>query len=93
MPADYVAQDVSLAYASTAHGAQGRTADVGHLLLTPGLDRAGAYVGLTRGRESNTAWAVTESMNPDQPVNDCPRLARPRAHRTGRRPHPPVGRR
>ncbi|WP_158220836.1 MobF family relaxase [Kineosporia sp. R_H_3] len=67
MPAGYVAQDVALAYASTAHGAQGRTADVGHLLLTQGMDRAGAYVGLTRGRESNTAWAVTESLNPDQP--------------------------
>ena len=37
----------------------------------PGLDRAGAYVGLTRGRQANTAWAVTDTVdptNPDQPA-------------------------
>ncbi|WP_158220360.1 MobF family relaxase [Kineosporia sp. A_224] len=68
MPPSYVAADVSLAYASTAHGAQGRTVDVGHVLLTPHLDRAGAYVGLTRGRESNTAWAVTDTGIPEVPA-------------------------
>ena len=34
IPADYAAADLSLAYASTAHGAQGRTVDTSHLLLT-----------------------------------------------------------
>ncbi len=99
MPAEYVAADVSLAYASTAHGAQGRTVDVGHVLLTPGMDRAGAYVGLTRGREGNTAWAVTMSASPDDPQltargllaralaeRDAPaRLGRRRPRRRGRR--------
>ncbi|MGF1661880.1 MAG: AAA family ATPase [Kineosporiaceae bacterium] len=59
MPPGYAAADVTLAYASTAHGAQGRTVDSGHVLLTPDLERAGAYVGLTRGRSSNIAWAIT----------------------------------
>ena len=68
MPADYVAADVTLAYASTAHGAQGATVDAGHVLLTRALDRAGAYVGLTRGRDGNTAWAVTDDGNPDDPT-------------------------
>ncbi|MGL5826628.1 MAG: MobF family relaxase [Nocardioides sp.] len=69
MPAAYVAEDVTLAYASTAHGAQGRTVDVGHVLLSGHLDREGAYVGLSRGRESNTVWAVTHApgFDPDQP--------------------------
>jgi conjugative relaxase-like TrwC/TraI family protein len=69
MPTDYVAADACLAYASTAHAAQGATVDAGHLLLTPELDRAAAYVGLTRGRHTNTAWAVTEdaAADPDQP--------------------------
>jgi hypothetical protein len=61
MPVGYLQSDVSLAYASTAHAAQGATVDRGHVLLTPHLDRAGAYVGLTRGRESNTAWAITHA--------------------------------
>ena len=69
MPASYVAADVSLGYASTAHSAQGLTVDAGHLLLTPEVDRAGAYVGLSRGRQMNTAWAVTvdSAADPDDP--------------------------
>ena len=54
------------------------------------MDRAGAYVGLTRGRESNTAWAVTESLNPDQPsltARGTPR-PRPRPPATTRTPTP-----
>ncbi len=65
MPADYLAADAALAYASTAHAAQGATVDTGHVLLTSQLDRAAAYVGLTRGREGNTAWAVTDTGLPD----------------------------
>ncbi|WP_143447891.1 MobF family relaxase [Kineosporia sp. R_H_3] len=78
IPADYAAADLSLAYASTAHGAQGRTVDTSHLLLTPTSDRAGAYVGLTRGRESNTAWAITDTgiPNPDAPTGTTVHTAR-----------------
>ncbi len=59
MPAEYVEADVSLAYASTAHAAEGATVDVGHVLFTSDLDRAAAYVGMTRGRQTNQLWAVT----------------------------------
>jgi conjugative relaxase-like TrwC/TraI family protein len=59
MPAEYVEADVSLAYASTAHAAEGATVDVGHVLFTNDLDRAAAYVGMTRGRQTNQLWAVT----------------------------------
>ena len=39
-------------YASTIHKSQGVTVDHGHLLATDGLDRHGAYVGMSRRRES-----------------------------------------
>lgn len=71
MPAEYLAADAALGYASTAHAAQGATVDSGHLLLTGQLDRAGAYVGMTRGRQSNTVWGVTDSGIPDQPPQSC----------------------
>lgn len=67
MPPDYVATDAALAYASTVHAAQGATVDTGHLLLTPGMAASSAYVGLTRGRDSNTVWAVTDSGIPNTP--------------------------
>lgn len=38
-------------YAATIHKAQGMTVDRGHVLATPGMDRHGAYVGLSRHRE------------------------------------------
>lgn len=58
VPAGYVAQHVTLGYAGTAHSAQGRTLDSAGV-ITHNLDRAGLYVGLTRGRDSNTAYVVT----------------------------------
>jgi hypothetical protein len=72
MPADYVQADAALAYASTVHAAEGATVDVGHVLLTPGMATNSAYVGLTRGRESNTAWVITDDGIPDTP-NHTPR--------------------
>jgi len=39
-------------YAATIHKAQGVTVDRVHVLATPGLDRHGAYVALSRHRES-----------------------------------------
>lgn len=61
LPAAYVNRHMALGYASTAHAAEGRTVDTGHELLGPGMDAASALVGLTRGTECNTAWAVTRS--------------------------------
>jgi integrase len=55
LPADYVTAHVELAYASTAHGAQGDTVSAAHLVIGEHTGAASAYVGMTRGRERNTA--------------------------------------
>jgi len=68
MPSDYLAADAALAYAGTAHATQGATVDTGHLVLVPGMALPSAYVGLTRGRTSNTAWAITDAGIPHQPT-------------------------
>jgi len=68
MPAEYVQADAALAYAGTVHATQGATVDSGHVILTPGMSTAAAYVGLTRGRDCNTAWAVTDSGIPNTPT-------------------------
>ena len=59
LPASYVAADLTLAYAGTVHAAQGATVDTSHLVVGPTSSRAGTYVGLTRGRDANTAHVVT----------------------------------
>jgi conjugative relaxase-like TrwC/TraI family protein len=52
---DYLRQQVHLGYAVTVHAAQGVTADTCHTLLSAdSATRAVAYVGLTRGRHTNT---------------------------------------
>jgi Ti-type conjugative transfer relaxase TraA len=38
-------------YAATIHKAQGMSVDRSHMLATPGMDRHGSYVGMTRHRE------------------------------------------
>lgn len=53
---DYVAEHVHLAYASTVHGIQGETTDAA--IVGPGVDAAGLYVGMTRGRTHNEAIAI-----------------------------------
>ncbi|WP_349627332.1 AAA family ATPase [Leifsonia sp. C5G2] len=47
----YAADHVHLGYASTVYGVQGETTD--RSLVGPGVDAAGLYVGLTRGRQRN----------------------------------------
>ncbi|SDH02707.1 conjugative relaxase domain-containing protein, TrwC/TraI family [Pseudonocardia oroxyli] len=61
LPADYVADNVALAYASTVHSAQGRTVDTSHVVVTPRTNPQALYVGMSRGRESNHAHVVTET--------------------------------
>jgi len=43
--------DLAHGYAATVHKAQGATLDRVHVLATPGLDRHGAYVALSRHRD------------------------------------------
>jgi hypothetical protein len=72
LPAGYVGEWVSLAYAATVHAAQGRTTDTAHALLSETAYREDAYVALTRGREANTAYLICE-RTPD--THDPERLA------------------
>ncbi|WP_228819172.1 MobF family relaxase [Nocardia transvalensis] len=64
LPANYVAANVELGYASTVHRSQGSTVDRCHLLMNATLGRALAYVGLTRGAESNRIYLATDALDP-----------------------------
>ena len=64
VPRSYLAQNAELAYAGNVHVAQGRTVDTAHLLVTESLSRQALYVGMTRGRQANTAYVVTGTTAP-----------------------------
>jgi hypothetical protein len=64
VPRDYLAGSAELDYAGNTHVGQGRTVDTAHLLVSGTLSRRSFYVGLTRGRESNTAHIVTGTTAP-----------------------------
>jgi exodeoxyribonuclease V alpha subunit len=57
----YAANHVHLAYATTVHGIQGETTDTA--VVGPGVDAAGLYVGLTRGRRENHALVVANGTH------------------------------
>jgi AAA domain-containing protein len=65
LPAAYVAADLTLGYASTAHAAEGRTVDTGHSVVGAATTLPGLLVPMTRGRECNTAWVVTTALAQD----------------------------
>ena len=64
IPRSYLARHAELAYAGNVHVAQGRTVDTAHLLVTATLSRQALYVGMTRGRQANTAHVVTGQTAP-----------------------------
>jgi hypothetical protein len=72
LPPDYVAKDVRLAYAATVHSALGRTVDTAHTVTGPGMDARSAYVAMSRGRQENTAWCVTEEQAADAGPDAAP---------------------
>lgn len=61
LSAAYVAGYLELGYAQTSHATQGRTIDVGLLLVDSPTDSRGVYTPMTRGREANHAYVVTET--------------------------------
>lgn len=67
LPAEYVSQNVELGYALTVHRAQGATVDTAHALIDSRADRAGAYVGLSRGREQNNLYV---SLNEGEKLDE-----------------------
>ncbi|WP_067665674.1 MobF family relaxase [Nocardia miyunensis] len=62
LPADYLAADTTLGYASTIDTAQGITADTCHAVFTPSVTRNQLYVAATRGKHANT-WYVTSTLD------------------------------
>lgn len=76
LTANYVEKHVELGYAGTAHSTQGATVDTSIAVVQEGQSLEGLYVGMTRGRERNTALVVTEKERTDpatlDPVMDQP---------------------
>ena len=69
LPADYLAEHAEYGWASTIDGAQGVTADLGLVLVRPGMDREHLYVGMTRGRHGNHAY-ITPDVCSDPDADD-----------------------
>jgi hypothetical protein len=61
--AEYVRENIHLAYASTVHGVQGETSDHGRLHLTDMTDAAALYIGIASGRRSNTVHIVVRTFD------------------------------
>ncbi len=70
LPGAYVAEHVELAYASSAHRAQGRTVDTAHALVSSTTTREVLYVMATRGRESNRLYVDTHYDPDPQTTHD-----------------------
>ncbi|WP_268793754.1 AAA family ATPase [Mycolicibacterium wolinskyi] len=65
LPADYVAEHVTLGYATTIDSAQGLTAGYScHVVGAEHLTRQLLYVALTRGREQNHVYLSTAEHDP-----------------------------
>ena len=88
LPETYLFSYCDLAYAATAHAAEGRTVDTTHTLVDGLGARQDLYVGMTRGREANYAYAVTgfpraadirEGSQPAPELERARRLMRERA--------------
>ena len=60
LPEAYIEQHADLAYAANVHVAEGRTVDAAHLVVDETAGREAFYVGMSRGRERNTAYVITE---------------------------------
>jgi len=98
LPADYVAEKLELGYAQTSHATQGRTVDTALLLVDTHTDNRGIYTPMTRGRDTNHAYVVTEENQTALDVLtqaitrdwiDQPAVVR-RVQLEGRQPDPPV---
>ncbi len=61
LPADYLAAHTHLAYATTAHRAQGMTVDRAHATVDADTSHQQLYVAATRGRHSNDLWVALDS--------------------------------
>jgi len=83
LPADYLAEHCEYGWASTIDAAQGATADVGLVLVRPGMDREHLYVALTRGRHANHAYITPDTTTTDDDHHGAPRPQRTPADLAG----------
>lgn len=60
LAAAYVGAHVELGYATTVHRAQGMTVDTSHVLVDTAMCRESLYVAMSRGRQDNRAYVVTD---------------------------------
>ena len=97
VPKRYLADHATLAYATTLHAAQGRTVGTAHVLVDGLGDRQGLYVAMSRGRDANHAYCITdhsraadtrEGSRPAPELDRADRLGRERA---GLPPAEPAG--
>ena len=65
VPTGYLGEHAVLAYATTVHAAEGRTVGTCHALAGEGLSRALLYVAMSRGRDANHAYVITEPGTAD----------------------------
>ena len=62
LPHDYVAANVELLYATTAHRAQGSTVDACHALITEDMGRENFYVIISRARAGTALYVATHEL-------------------------------
>lgn len=62
LPSAYVAANVELLYATTAHRAQGTTVDTAHALVTEEMGRESFYVSVSRARYGTTLYVATHEL-------------------------------
>ena len=72
LPASYVREHVELGYATTTARTQGMTVDETHTIAAPGMGREDLYVAMSRGRDLNRTYVITDAHD------DClPRAGKP----------------
>ncbi len=64
LPAEYAQEHVRLGYAATEYGTQSSTETASITLATPATTGRGLYVAMTRGRDDNHVYVVTDTHDP-----------------------------
>jgi len=60
LPAGYVGEHTHLGYAATVHRAQGATVETTHAVVDSTTSRSSLYVAVTRGKQENRLYAITD---------------------------------
>jgi ATP-dependent exoDNAse (exonuclease V) alpha subunit len=63
LSADYVRDHLELGHVSTVYGVQGETTTRAHVAVSEHTTASSVYVGMTRGRDSNIAHLVADTLD------------------------------